>query len=708
MTPFAAVRSAAAARALAGAARACAVAAVLACALATAAAAQEPSTTTNADTSSAKGLLAQLGAAADTAQAALSDSLEPITPDEEQAQQQEFHPTWSTRYALNRQHTDWSQNLAFVLPLGRLKIDHRSNGTISRDAGTVSQTRTERLDSSTSLSYKAADKLNFHAAWVIPKNSYADNGGSNREDKSNVTVGGDYRFERTGSYDLNMKAEGGRAQTDTRQTQRDPERPDAPFRVDTPHASGLTGTLHGEGNLYRGTLFKLNSKYDYTRERLDNRTRVAWSDSAGHVVDFSDTTETINNRSRANSLETTLTPWRRTEFTVALVDDSRQDQYYLSLYKGQETHTYAHRSITSTNALTDGPLKGNVTLTWGHVDDAHTHISNTDVKKTTKRYDIRLESWRPWGFTLTGDLANEKSDEDHPELRPTDTSLDGTRSTHSLDFTLDRSLGQAFNLHGATNLSLQREEYKNPRNDRDVAVQHVSLGGAWAVNKKISLGASYDANKRNDVAIDKTRSGNNSTKTTYLFTPTLTYKVTTNTTVSQSLQFKSDYSVYNFFENRNFYNGSTTVTTSLTSGLSPRIKVDMTHSAIVLRKGGYAPVIVNQIDYGRLFRETNEDRSQELRASLNYKIGLLTFSMAQRIYFLHAYSNCKPEYGQFFCVYDQKSSRRQLSMTPQGVITYAFRGGAKLTVDVTRNELAGTTEKPYWRIDSSLTKVFFK
>ncbi len=667
--------------------------------------AQSPGATAEGDTTNAAGgVLGALAAKADstTGDAATEDGAET------EENTRKFQPTYTTHYGLNRLHTDWSQNLAFFLPVGRLTIEHRTNGTIGRDKDfNKNTTRTERLDSQTSLTYKANDALNFRADWTIPKNLYSDTRGSNRDDKSNLTLGGDFKRERTGVYALGFKAEGGRAQSDEKQTSKDPDRPDAPNRVDLPHGSGLTGTLHGDGTYYAGTALRVTSRYDYNRERLDNRTRIQWSDSTGAIIASSDTTSTTNNSMRTNTLEATLTPGASTQFQLSLSDDSRQDEYYLSLYNGQERHTYAHRGLTASSGLTDGPLRGAFTFTYGHVDDAHTHTASTDVKKTTHRYELKVESWRIWGFDIAGNFADETSDENHPELRPTDTSLDGTRTSHSLDLTLDRTLGK-LRLHGASNLSLQRDEFIDSKSDRDVAVRRGAVSGTWTASKKMTLMASYDASERHDVAIAKTRSANNATKQTYLFTPSMTYVITPNTTITEGVQFKSDFTFVDFFENRNYYSGSMTVNSSLISQLSPRVKVEMTHSALVLRKGAYAPLIVDGVSYGRLFSQSNQDRSQELRTTLNYAPGKLKFSLAQRLYFLHSYSACKVAYDRFVCEFDPKSSRRQLSITPQGTITYNFGSGARLSVDVTRYELAGTTEKPYWRIDSSLTKVFFK
>lgn len=691
------------AHALAGAALAC----LLVCSGAGIARAQAP-----ADTSTAGGLLGRLSARPDTTMspadsaaaeslAALSDAVAP----------EGFHPAWNTHYSLNRQHTDWSQGLIFTIPAGHFLLSHHTTGNITRDTGTR-HTRTEHVDIGTGLTFQAAEKLKFRADWILPKDSYSDVNSSNRDNKNNITIGGDYSTEHTGVFDLALSAQGGRAQTDTRQTSLDPdpEHANGPFRVDTPRASGLTGSFHGGGNYYAGSLFKINSKYDYSRERLDNRTRMQWSDSTGTVVESSDSTSTINNHVRNNSVDATLTPWRRALFDVVLSDDSRQDEYYLQNISGQETHTYTHRGITSTNSLTDGPLKGSFTLAYGRLNDGHAHFTSTDVKKTSLRYDAKVDTWKLWGFLLAGELASEKSNEDHPELRPTDVSLDGLHYNNSLDLSLDRSITSTITAHASSNLSLQRDAFTNPRNDRDVTARRVAFSTAWTATKKITLGSGFEANQRNDVSISNRRSANNTSKTAYVMSPNYTYKITPNTAVSQSVLITSDFTIYTFLENRNYYTGTTTISTNLTSQLTPRVKLDMTHMALLRLQGSYAPTVVSLEPYllERRFGQTNEDKSQEMRVSLRYTIGNLDFTLAQRVAFLNRYVKCKIEYGKFFCEPDRKGSTRQLSLTPALAVNYTLRMGAKLTVNVTRYEVSGAREQPYWRIDSSLSKVFFR
>ncbi len=691
---------------LAGALLACALAGVLACA--DVARAQQPLPDSTGLALGALGArIDSVGTPADSAAAesiAAAANLPPPTGPG-------FHPSWTTRYSLDRQHSDWSQGLNFTVPHGRFQLDHRTSGGITRDSGTRN-TRTERLDSGTTLTFQAADKLKFRLDWVIPKNSYSDAIGSNRDDKNNVTLGGDYALARDGRYDMTFKAEGGRAQSNTRQVSVDidPEHAGAPFRIDSPRASGLTGTFHGDGNYYIGTGFKLNGRYDYTRERLDNRTRMQWSDSSGTVVDVSDSTSTINNHVRGNTLGASLTAWRPVQMDLTFTDDSRQDEYYLQVINGQETHTYARRGVTSTNTLLQGPMKGSVTVAWGRLEDAHAHFASTDVVKTSLRYDAKLDAWRFWGFTLAGELASDASNEDRPELRATDVSLDGDHYNRSFDLSLDRAITARLTAHAASNLSLQRDAFVNPRNDRDVTVRRGVFSSAWSASKKIALGAGFEASQRNDVSISKRRSANNNTSTSYALTPNYTYKVTSQTTISQGVQVNSDYTVYTFFENRNYYTGKVTINTTLTSQLSPRVKLDMTHSAVVRRQGSYKPTIVSLDPYAveRQFGQTNEDRSQDMRVTLAYKIGTLNFTLAQRVAFMNRFVRCKLTYGRFFCEPDPKGSNRQLSLTPTAAISYNFRGGSRLNVTATRYEVSGTREKPYWRVDSSLSKVFFK
>ncbi len=613
-------------------------------------------------------------------------------------------PTYSSSYGLNRTETTWRQGLSFTLPWRRFTLTHSTNGNLRSDTSR-NQRDNRDISSRTTLDYAAGRAFHVGLEYDLPKTTLSDFTSKNGTDRSDLAVTASYNTTLTPRLTLDLSGSGGRATESyiSRRyaTSRDPNSPD---QSDDSDASGVRGSGSASVGYTPINWLSVKSKWDRSRSHRDSRSRTTFAVQDSAQGD-TNRVEVVTNIDNTNNKSATLSfvPNFFLTGTLDLSDKNEQAQYFAPNTRsggGQETRTTLGRTaVLRTKAHAGTKLESNWSVTLGENTTRYAQGSNRSRRVGTLRIDADLR-WKLWGTDISSQFSSDSTRTEYLDTGSTETSTGETGNvyTRSMRVDLARALTQKTSLKMAGSVSLIRYEFDDSKQDRDVGNQRAQLTLSRTLSRKASLSVDFSAENKDRISVHRSQSKSSNSEQVYTMSPSLSYDVTPRVKVTQGYQIQSDYTVYRFDETRNFYTGTWSVNNKITTQISKRVKLDVTHYQLLRESGKYRRTAPDQ---PRLFFKGGENRTNDLTMLVSYNLSQrITLSTSQRL-------NIATGYALSGGVLTRQSEQRRLDLNGTTSLSYFLRDGTQVQVNVRRVSSTSDLEN-YWTVNADLKKTFFK
>jgi hypothetical protein len=316
--------------------------------------------------------------------------------------------------------------------------------------------------------------------------------------------------------------------------------------------------------------------------------------------------------------------------------------------------------------------------------------SNTLVASAqNSREDLGFTSdarYRVFGWLLESRFGASVGTSEFPR-RSSAGGYGESLGVRSFEVTAQRSLTPKIVTRGVGSVSLNRFRYYSLGGDtpvpRDQYRQSYRMEGTYTYSQNINTSLALEVARSLFVNIPSASTGANNEERTYRAEWRWTYRLLPGLTANQNNQILANYTFFTFNPIANRLSLDYTSRTILNAVITPRLSLDLIHSARYQPSGDY----LEEPDGFAYFGQADETENFTLGASMNYAPSrLLSITLS-------------PEY--------QSSDRRQTldgALSPQRESrTLNFSGGANINLPVGRSgRLTGTLRRSY-RGDRSTT-----
>lgn len=294
--------------------------------------------------------------------------------------------------------------------------------------------------------------------------------------------------------------------------------------------------------------------------------------------------------------------------------------------------------------------------------------------------------YRLFGWLLEARFGMSFAESEFPQ-RSSSGGYGESLGVRTFEVTAQRSLTPKIVTRAVGNVSLNTYRYFSLGADtpipRDQYRQSYRLEGTYTYSQNINTSLALDVSRSLYVNIPSASTGANNEVRTYRAEWRWTYRLLPGLTANQTNQILADYTFYTFNPLNNGLSLDYTSRTILNAVITPRLSIDMIHSARYQPSGDY----LFEADGQQYFSQADQNENFTLAANINYAPSRL-FSIT-----------LSPEY--------QSTDRRQTlddELVPQRQSRVLnFSGGANINIPVgSRGRLTGTLRRTY-RGDRSIT-----
>lgn len=192
----------------------------------------------------------------------------------------------------------------------------------------------------------------------------------------------------------------------------------------------------------------------------------------------------------------------------------------------------------------------------------------------------------------------------------------GLNQTRFLQLNGAHRLSQRFSLDAAGTVSLTSYQYEDSVLDQDNARNYLSVGGGYRVSERCSTTVHFSRSQGHIVAIDASRSGNNSIQSTYQLDAQLKLGLGSRMSVSQNYLLNAVYQIYDFSESRNVLSRIRRIDTTLADSILPFTTLQLVHNFLFRDSGSFTR---SSAGADRAYSVGSETYQQSVSASVNIR-----------------------------------------------------------------------------------------
>ena len=196
------------------------------------------------------------------------------------------------------------------------------------------------------------------------------------------------------------------------------------------------------------------------------------------------------------------------------------------------------------------------------------------------------------------------------------TTGNGVMLTRSLLASGAQRLSRRLGLDAAGNVSLTSSQYVDPILDEDNLRTYVNVGGNYIVSDRCNTAVHFSTIRGHSIAIDATRSGNNSVQSTYQMDAVLRLEVTSKLRIVQLYLINAIYQIYDdlLADSRNTLSRIKRIDTTVSDSLTSFATIQLTHNYLFRDSGSFSRPSNGG---NRLYSVGSETIQQTLSATLN-------------------------------------------------------------------------------------------
>jgi len=247
--------------------------------------------------------------------------------------------------------------------------------------------------------------------------------------------------------------------------------------------------------------------------------------------------------------------------------------------------------------------------------------SSGGAGSNNNRRDIGFTSdgrYRLLGWNLEGRFSSTYSRSEFPP-RASSGGYGESLRVRSLDASLQRVLTRTLTAKASGSISLSAYRYftlgGNPPVPRDQYRQSYRIEVGYSPGQQLNSSVAIDVSRSLFINIPSTSSASNNEVRTYRGSWSWTYRLLSGLTASQSNQVNADYTFYTFVGDNNRLSLDYTTRTTLNAVITPRLSVDVAHSARYQPSGSY----LVQDDGLDAFGRADENENFGLTATIAYR-----------------------------------------------------------------------------------------
>ncbi len=637
---------------------------------------------------------------------AAPESLQVASPRQGLLRELGLKPTYRTQVQVNRTAFDWGQNFGVDRTIQRLQLKNTWDVRIAKNsAQNHYKSRSGNATAHGEYSFPGLGGWSTGADLglkrVFTRGDFNRTVANGNEFSWFVTAGAPggvlsrlfHLPEGALSWDVTGST-GTTEQIDVRENQ---AQTGASGRSDSTYATGGTAALDSRLSAAAGTKWKLDVTGHLDRDNRDSRTRQR-AKSATQDTDTTLVADDANNRKRLG-FSSAWTPTVQNRIGVTGSFLRSVNQSYSANVGAQDTKTGLEQRLG---------IDAKLVPFWG---------INMDLKAEDSRADVAYE------LSTQGRATRKRSGSGRlnfivgssvPILRGLESTTDATFDRSRVEFqsstaardtdydteatnlrqVLRRPLGTRLVAVTTAEANLTRMLYDNKGQDRDDL--RLLLDGALGYRPATGIDCRLTGQwrKQQTVYIPAASSRNSVTGKSYAVGAEAGLQLTPLVKISQKYQMTADYSFYDFNENSNTLSRTTEVRTGLQSTLGGMAKLNLDHSFRFKDSGKY---VRSTPGAPRLFAKAADETYQFITVATAYDFRPgVTLRASERME-----SRVQQPRGD-----PKPPATRTTKMEFTGGLDLRHQFSPDFSVEAKVERTESTTEKSYWRVSGSLSRVF--